>query len=60
MANKKFNKKATIKNICDRANLPGNGISIDTAGFNAKAKAKSGDKFVKEAAQFVGAEVVYQ
>ena len=53
---KKLNKKQTIQNILDRANQT-NGISIDVAGFNKKAK--NDDDFVKGAAKFVGAEVVY-
>ena len=58
MKKKILNKKATIQNILDRANRS-IGISIDVAGFNKKAKAKDGNSFVKEAAEFVGAEIVY-
>ena len=58
MAKKKLNKKATIKNILDKANRS-IGISIDTVKFNEKAKAKDGEKFIKEAAVFCEVDIVY-
>ena len=57
MENKKLNKKATLKNISNRANQS-IGISINVKGFNEKVK-EEGNDFIIEAAEFIGAEVVY-
>ncbi|MDD5289671.1 MAG: hypothetical protein PHT40_00545 [Patescibacteria group bacterium] len=52
---KQINKPQTIQNILDRANRS-NGISINTEKFNQK---KDDENFLVEAANFVGAEVVF-
>lgn len=58
MKKKKFNKTATIKNIIAKVNQS-IGISIDMEGFNKKIKAVDGNEFVKEAAEFLDVEIVY-
>jgi len=55
---KTLNKSATVQNILDKANLPGNGISIDIEGFNKKVY-DNDDAFLIEAAEFLKVEVVY-
>ena len=58
MAEKVIDKPKTIQNIIDWANRS-RYHSIDIKGFNEKVNAADGEKFLKEAAEFCGVEVVY-
>ena len=59
MAKKQINKKATIKNIMDWANSS-IGHGIDTDKFNKKMEGSGWKKFLVEASEFCGTEIVYK
>jgi hypothetical protein len=56
---KKINRKATIQNILKLCN-ESNGISIDIDKFNEKISGPDGEEFLRESAEFCGAEIIYK
>ena len=58
MARKTIDKEGTIQNIIEWSNRSAFN-SIDLAGVRKKADASGGQKFLREAAEFCGVEIVY-